>query len=56
MYSIVYYKLGLGPFAALVATGFICMHYSFVITPVNYSLATVSACARVGPDSVHTEG
>ncbi|KAH9967211.1 hypothetical protein BC827DRAFT_1123653 [Russula dissimulans] len=44
MYSIVYYKLGLGPFAALAATGFICMYYSFVITPVNHSLAAVSYC------------
>jgi hypothetical protein len=41
-------------FAALAATGFIWVRYSFVIKPVNYSLAAVSACACIGSDSVLT--
>ncbi|KAH9953566.1 hypothetical protein BC827DRAFT_1145844 [Russula dissimulans] len=36
------YKQGLGPFAALTTTGFLWVRCSFVITPVNYSLAALN--------------
>jgi len=35
-------KLSLSQNLALTATGFIWVRYSFVITPVNYSLAAVN--------------
>jgi len=35
-------KLSVSQNAALAATGFIWVRYSFVITPVNYSLAAVN--------------
>ncbi|ORX36910.1 UPF0041-domain-containing protein [Kockovaella imperatae] len=37
-------KLSVSQNVALMATGFIWVRYSFVITPVNYSLAAVNAC------------
>ena len=45
--------VGLLPLAAaLAATGIIWVRYSFVINPVNYSLAAVSAIVTcVGSDS-----
>lgn len=44
----------MGGDAALAATGIIWVRYSFVIKPVNLSLAAVSRVPLIGADSVLT--